>query len=187
VDHDILHVGEFRFSVLRDKASLHALISNATDFKLYWMVNVPCEGADVELGGETYYFWQPKVHHESMTFSCRNWKELQGQHYHSTADDDDPAAIYLYQHLKLDRSDLHFVSRHGILFDIDWKFAWSGRMGMVRTTVTFTEVTVWLDEVTDEAAAKRRLQQDLDLSDLAGPEVVLHPSAGPRFKFRPTP
>jgi hypothetical protein len=187
VDHDILHVGEFRFPVLKDKATLHAPVSNATDFRLYWMINVPCEGADVELDGETHHFWQPKVYHESMTFSCRNWKELPGQHYHSSADDGDPPAIYLYQHLDLDQSDLHFISRHGVLFDIGWKFDWSGRKGRVRTTVTFTEVTIWLDEVKEEAAGRRRLEQDLDLSNLSGPEVVLHPSAGPRFKFRPVP
>ena len=75
MDHDILYVGEFRFPVLKDKATLHALVSNATDFRLYWMINVPCEGADVELDGETHHVWQPKVYHESMTFSCRNWTD----------------------------------------------------------------------------------------------------------------
>lgn len=187
MDHDILHVGEVRFPVLKDKATLHALVSNATDFKLYWMVNVPCEGTDVKLDGLRCHLWQPKVYHESMTFSCRSWRDLVGQHYYSAAGDNNPPAIYLDQHLDLGSSDLHFVSRQGALFDIDWKFDWAGRKGRVRTTVTLTEVTIWLDAVRDTAAAKRRLEQDLDLSDLAGPDVVLHPSAGPRFKFRPVP
>ena len=48
-------------------------------------------------------------------------------------------------------------------------------------------VTVWLDEVKDEVMAKRRLGQDLDLSFFSKPEVLSHPLAGPRFKFKPTP
>jgi hypothetical protein len=187
VDRDVLYLGEFRFSVLTGKATLHALISNATDFRLFWMLNIPCEGADVVIDGVTHHFWQPKVYVESMTFSCRNWKELVGQHYLSTADDDDPPALYLYEHEDLDESDIHFVARQGILFDIDWKFVWSDKKGRVRTKVAFTDVTVWLDDVKDEAVAKRRLEKDLDLSLFNKPEIVEHPSAGPRFKFKPIP
>ncbi len=187
MDHDILHLGEFRFPVLVDRATLHALISNATDFKLYWMINIPCEGADVAIDGETY-FWRPRVYLESMRFLQRNWKQLAGQHYLSTADDDDPPAICgLYEHDDLEKSDIHFVSRGGVQFDVDWKFVWSGKNGRVRTKVTFTEVTVWLDEVKDEVMASRRLEQDLDLSLFGEPEVVPDSFAGPRFKFKPIP
>src|ERR1051325_3834435 len=41
MERDVLHLGEFRFPVLKDKSTLHALISNATDFRLYWMLNIP--------------------------------------------------------------------------------------------------------------------------------------------------
>lgn len=187
VERDVLHLGEFRFPVLKDKATLHALISNATDFRLYWMLNILCEGADVEIDGETHHYWQPKIYVESMTFSCRNWKELEGQHYLSTAEDDDPPALYLYEHDDLEESDIHFAARQGVVFDVDWKFVWSEKKGRVRTNVTFTEVTVWLDEVKDEAMARRRLEKDLDLSIFSKPETVLHPSAGPRFKYKPIP
>lgn len=187
MEREVLHLGDFRFSVLKDKATLHALISNATDFRLYWMLNIPCEGADVEIDGETHHYWQPKVYIESMTFSCRNWKELEGQHYLSTAEDDDPPALYLYEHDDLVESDIHFAARRGVVFDVDWKFVWSEKKGRVRTNVTFTEVTVWLDDVKDEAIARRRLEKDLDLSLFSKPETVLHPSAGPRFKFKPIP
>ena len=186
MDHDILHLGEFRFPVLIDKATLHALISNATNFQLYWMINIQCEGADVVIDGETY-FWRPRVYLESMRFRCRNWKQLEGQHYLSTAEDHDPPAIYLYEHDDLEKSDIHFVSRQGVQFDVDWKFVWSGQNGRVRTKVTFTEVTVWLDEVKDEAMAKRRLEQDLDLSLFSEPELIPDSFAGPRFKFKPIP
>ena len=71
MDRDVLYLDEFRFPVLKDKATLHALISNATDFRRYWMINIPCEGADVVIDGETHHCWQPKVCHKSMTFSCR--------------------------------------------------------------------------------------------------------------------
>lgn len=57
MEHDILHLGEFLFPVLIEKATLHALISNATDFQLFWMINIPCEGSDVVIGGETHHFW----------------------------------------------------------------------------------------------------------------------------------
>lgn len=80
-----------------------------------------------------------------------------------------------------------FVARQGVQFDVDWKFVWSDKKGSVRAKAAFTEVTVWLDEVKDEAMAKRRLEKDLDLSLFSEPEVVLHPSAGPRFKFKPIP
>lgn len=185
--HDFLYVGEYRFPVLKDKATLHALISNATDFQLFWMINVPCEGSDVELNGEIFHFPKPKVYHESMTFSCRAWTHLTGKHFASTIHDDDPPALYLYEHLDLDQSDLHFVARDGLAFDTDWSFDWAGREGRVRTKVRFTDVTVWLNDVRDEAAAKRRLEQDLDLAHFDAPEVVSHPSAGPRFVFKPLP
>ena len=107
MDRDVLYLGEYRFPVLKDKATLHALISNATDFRLYWMINVACEGADVELDSETHHFWQPKVYLASMTFSCRNWKELMGKHYLSTADDHDPPGLYLYEHDDVAESDIH--------------------------------------------------------------------------------
>ncbi len=84
MDHDILHLGEFQFRVLIDKATLHALISNATDFQLYWMINIPCDAADVAIDGETH-FWRPRVYFESMTFPYHNWKQLEGQHYLSPA------------------------------------------------------------------------------------------------------
>jgi hypothetical protein len=187
VDRDVLYLAEFRFPVLKSKATLHALISNATEFRLYWMINIPCEKTDVVIDGETHHFWQPKLYLESMTFSCRDWKELEGQHYQSTADDDDLPALYLYQHDDVEESDIHFVARHGLEFDVDWKFVWSGKEASVRTNVTFTDVTVWLDGVKDAAMAKRRLEQDLDLSLFKEPEVVRHPSAGPRFKFTPIP
>jgi hypothetical protein len=187
MDRDALYLDEFRFSVLKDKATLHGFISNATDFRLYWMINIPCEGADVLIDGETHHYWQPKVYLESMTFDCHNWKELVGRHFISTADDDDLPALYLYEHDDLDESDIHFIGRQGLLFDVDWKFGWSGKKGRVRTNVKFTEVTVWLDEVKDEAMAQRRLEKDLDLSLFSEPEVLLHPSAGPRFKFKPIP
>lgn len=187
MDRDLLHLGEFHFAVMKKKATLHALISNATDFRLYWMINIPCEAADVEIDGEMHHFWQPKVYLESMTFLCRNWHELVGQQYLSTAEDDDPAALYLFEHHNLEESDIQFVGRQGVLFDIDWRFVWSHKKGRVRTNVTFTEVTVWLAEVKDETMAKRRLENDLDLSLFSEPEVVLHPSAGPRFKFKPIP
>jgi hypothetical protein len=186
VDRDVVYLGEFRFPVLKGKPTLHALMSNATDFRLYWMLNIPCEGADVVIDGETHH-WQPRVYLESMTYSCRNWRELVGQHYLSTARDNDPPAIYLNEHESLDKSDIHFVARQGVLYDIDWKFVWSDKKGRVRTNVTFTDVTVWLDEVKDEAMAMRRLEKDLDLSLFSKPEIVLHPSAGPRFKFKPIP
>lgn len=124
---------------------------------------------------------------ESLKFSCRNWKQLEGQHDLTSAEDDDPPAIYLYEHHDLEKSDIHFVSRQGVLFDVDWKFVWSGQNGRVLTKVTFTEVTVWLDEVKNEVMARRRLEQDLDLSLFSEPEVVPHPHAGPRFKFTPIP
>lgn len=187
MDQDVLHLGEFRFPVSIHKATLHALISNATDFKLYWMINIPCEGADVAIDGETY-FWRPRMYLESMTFPYRNWKQLAGQHYLSTADDDDPPAICgLYEHDDLEKSYIHFVSRGGVQFDVDWKFVWSGKNGRVRTKVTFTEVTVWLHEVKDEIMARQRLEQDLDLSLFSEPEVVPDSFAGPRFKFKPIP
>jgi hypothetical protein len=87
----------------------------------------------------------------------------------------------------VEESDIHFVGRRGLEFDVDWKLAWSGKEGRVRTNVTFTDVTVWLDDVKVAAMAKRRLEQDLDLSLFNEPEVVPHPSAGPRFKFTPIP
>ena len=187
MEQDTLELGEFRFKVLKDKCTLHALISNATDYKLFWMINVPCVGSDVKFEDESVYCWQPKVYHESMMFSCRSWKQLEGKHCVASADDDDPPAIYLYQHLDLEKSDLFFESRLGAIFNIDWHFSWSGRDGRVRTSVSFAEVTIWLDEVRDEQSAKHRLQEDLDLSEFSSPEIALHPSAGPRFKFKPLP
>src|SRR5580765_138414 len=100
---------------------------------------------------------------ESMTFSCRKWKELEGQHFLSKAEDDNPPALYLYTHEDLDESDIHFVARRGTHFDVDWNFVWSNRKCKVRTNVTFTDVTVWLHDVMDEAMAIRRLEKDLDL------------------------
>lgn len=170
------------FNVMMRKAD-----SNATEFQLYWMINVTCEGSDVAIDGETY-FWRPSMYLESMRFPHRSWKQLEGQHYLSKADDDDPPAICgLNEHDDLEKSDIHFVSRHGVQFDVDWKFVWSSKNGRLRTMVTFTEVTVWLDEVKDEVIARRRLEQDLDLSSFSEPEVVPHPLTGPRFKFRPIP
>jgi hypothetical protein len=171
--------------VLIGAPTLHALISNATDFELYWMINIPCQGTDVVIDGETHHYWQLKVYLESMRFSYRSWKQLEGQHYLSKAYD--LPAIYLHEHDDLEKSDIHFVSRHGVQFDVDWNFVLSRQNGRVRTKVTFTEVTVWLDEVKDEVMARRRLEQDLDLSLFDEPEVVPHPVVGPRFKFRPIP
>jgi hypothetical protein len=187
VDRDVICLGEYRWLVLKNKATLHALISNATDYRLYWMINIPCEGTDVEINGETHHYWQPRLYLESMTFPCRNWQELVGQHYLSRVGDDDLPALYLYEHEDVDESDIHFIARQGLLFDVDWKFVWADKEGWVRTTVNFTDVTVWLNEVKNEAMAIRRLEKDLDLSLFSEPEVVLHPSAGPRFKFKPIP
>ena len=79
---------------MRDKATLHALISNATDFKLFWMINIPCDMTQVEVDGESHY-WRPKIYLESMTFSIRDWRKLKGQKYYTNSDGDDPAAIYI--------------------------------------------------------------------------------------------
>jgi hypothetical protein len=151
------------------------------------MLNIPCRRAKVVSEGETPDYWQPRVYVESMTFSCRDWRELVGKHYRSTAAADDPPGLYLYDHEDLDRSDIHFVGRQGTRFDVDWKFVWSAKKGRVRTDVRFTDVTVWLADVKDEAAARGRLEKDLDLSRFRKPVVVPHPSAGPRFRFRPIP
>jgi hypothetical protein len=185
MDDNILYLGDWQFAVLREKATLHGLISNATDFALCWMINIPCEAADVLIGGKTYHLWQPKVYWESMRFPCRSWKQLEGLHCHLSDEDADLPGIYLIDHDDLVESDVHFVSRHGTVFEVDWKFACSDGSGRVATRVTFTEVSVWLDSVRDEQAARRRLQQDLDLSLFGEPEAVSHPNTGPRFSFKP--
>lgn len=48
-------------------------------------------------------------------------------------------------------------------------------------------ITVWLNKVKNEAMAIWRLEKDVDLSLFSKPEVVLHLSAGRRFKFKPVP
>lgn len=184
IDH-ILQLGEARFDVRKDEATLHALISNGTDFRLFWMISIPCEQAERVMEGGEVDLCQPRVYHESMVLPCRDWRDLSGVHSVLEADSNDPPGLYLGRHVDLDRSDIHFVARRGAQFDIDWQFAWSGLSGRVRTTVTLTHITVWLDEVKNEAAATKRLSRDLDLSSLERPEVVRHPSAGPRFQFRP--
>jgi hypothetical protein len=185
MEEHMLHLGDWRFSVATDRATLHALISNATDFKLFWMINVPCEEAEVEAEGETHY-WRPKLYLESMTFPIRDWRNLEGQTYCTTADDDDPAAIYIQDaHQDMEESEICFTSRRGALFGIDWNFSWSAYTGMVQTEVRLTEITVWLEGVTDQSKAKRRLGQDLDLSLLSEPEIVSYPDCYPQFKFRP--
>ena len=50
--------------------------------------------------------------------------------------------------------------------ELGWKFVWSGKQGRVRTRVNFTEVTVWLDEVKDEAVARRRLEKRVDVDEI---------------------
>jgi hypothetical protein len=121
-----------------------------------------------------------------MTFAIRDWRKLQGQKYRTTADDDDPAAIYIQDaHQDMEESKICFTSRHGALFGIDWKFSWSIYTGRVHTEVRLTEFTVWLDGVTSETKAKTRLGQDLELSLLSEPEIVPYPDCYAQFKFKP--
>src|SRR5262245_54796109 len=193
---DVLQIGEFKFDIEKEKSTLNALISNATRFRLYWMINIYCKQAEIPLADPAYH-WAPRVYWESMTRAPRDWRQLQGKIFRSTVDNpDDPPAIYLESHEDLDDSEIHFTSRQGTRFDVDWRFVWVDRAGYsgpgepkyvarLLTSVQFTEVSVWLGDVDTESHAKKRLGRDLDLSLFSEPEVAFHPSAPPCFTFRP--
>ncbi len=186
----VLHLGEFMFPVKQQEARLFGFISNATDYKLLWMIEVPCDECEVVIDGETEY-WRPKIYMQSMRFTIRDWRQLAGQEFRSRPDDDDQPAIYIYTHEDLNTSNIRFLSRSSATFDVDWTFSLSSGFtslrcgGNVQTPVNFTDVTVWLDKVDTVSKAKERLERDLDLCFFHEPEMLLHPNAGPRFKFRP--
>jgi hypothetical protein len=196
VHNNTLHLGKFKFEVEPDKSTLSALISNATNFQLFWMINTYCQEAEIPLADPAYY-WAPRVYWESMRCALRDWRKLEGKTFLSSVDNpDDPPAIYLESHEDLDDSEIHFTKRHGTRFDIDWRFVWVDRAGYsgadepryagrLLTSVELTHVSVWLADVDTENKAKERLGYDLDLSLFSEPQVDLHPSADPCFTFRP--
>jgi hypothetical protein len=185
---DSLHLGDERIRVLANHVTMKAFVTKATDFTLSWEITVPCNE-------------NVMVHLKCMPFPHRDWKQFVGQRFVSTPSVgylvklDRPEPIHLEQSEPLDRhktldleqSDIRFVARRGLQFDIDWRFLCSGRAGRVATTVTFTEIFIWLDEVRNKDAAKRRLAEDLDLSLFGEPEEIQNPwfDDMPQFIFKP--
>lgn len=181
---DRLYLGDWQFPVLKGKTKLHGLISNATDFKLFWMINIYCDDTEVTIDGDKFYL-RPRLYFESMRLAVRDWKQIEGMHCYSNAADDNPPAVCLFEHEDIDASDIHFVARNGTTFDVDWTFSSSTYTGRVRTSVPLTNVSVWLEDVDDVLKAQNRLSQDLDLSCLSEPETVAYPNAGLLFRFNP--
>jgi len=188
MSRDILHLGKFRFPVKKDEATIHGYISNATDYELVWNIRIECEGDDVVVDGETSH-WEPTVYLQGMQFPFRDWRKLVGQKVRRTSKGKvEPATLYIYEHDDMETSEIHFVSRKGIWFGVDWKFVWEEYAGRVQTTVKFTEITIWLADVDTKAKARERLERDLDLDFFnEAKRRRPYPHHGPQFKFVPIP
>ena len=75
-----LCLGDLRFQVDPERVAFHALISNATNFRLFWMISIPCKRREVVVNGETDY-WRPSVYWESIENKVKDWKRLEGQEF----------------------------------------------------------------------------------------------------------
>jgi hypothetical protein len=195
MEKNTLCIGDLSFEVDDSRSSFHALISNATDFKLFWMVSIGTRLRPVQIADDTS-IWQPTVYWESIENSVRDWKELEGEVFHAENLRGDGPAIYISSHEDLDRCELRFLSRRGTRFEIAVAFSWIDYfgyfgpdertiLGSAHTIVNLKHVTVWLENIRTEEEARVRLQQDLDLSTLKGPTAEVVPNCGPKFRFEP--
>lgn len=155
--------------------------------RLCWSLDIQCVEKEYDRG-----FWTPLLYAQNIAFDVRTWQQITGKSLTDEGDDGLQAFLYVQEHERTSSNLLHFLSRQGNLFTVEWSCLaaayWDDKYSshlplQLKTVVEFDGVHLsWVKaDRKGLATAKTMVAKYLDLACLQEPEVV-----GPsHIVFRP--